>query len=393
MPLPLRSCLFSGLFLLLVSGGTAAAEEPPVVKALLDSAALNTVARPTYSSVEVAADGTIRVKGVAMTLKGAASEQEAARYEIEELALSGVSERAPGKFEVREANWTGLTIRFGDMAAAAFPVVNGRNAYINQISPNPSDLERLQSANVRAREFTIPEGLVLIGGKSIVIERVHNTWDGDPDTGAGVTHFEVASIRAPGEVFAPGGDGNPLAEIGYQSLELNLVAKGLTTIAGNDTGFDFEVKINGKEMGAITLNLAADGIPASVFTAFAAGEPKLDTLEQDAQGMLLRRVKIRFEDASATTRLLALAARMQGTDVETLIKGLTEGAQAAIAGMGAPALAGDTASAIRTFLNDPRSITLSLSPEQPVKGAEIMQAMQDPTALIRLLALKLTAND
>ena len=79
MPLPLRSCLFSGLFLLLVTGGAAAAEEPPVVKALLDSAALNTVARPTYSSIEAGSDGTIRVKGVAMTLKGTAPEQEAAR--------------------------------------------------------------------------------------------------------------------------------------------------------------------------------------------------------------------------------------------------------------------------------------------------------------------------
>ena len=45
-----------------MTGGAAAAEEPPVVKALLDSAALNTVARPTYSSIEAGSDGTIRVR-------------------------------------------------------------------------------------------------------------------------------------------------------------------------------------------------------------------------------------------------------------------------------------------------------------------------------------------
>lgn len=393
MPRAFPSFLLAGLVLLVTGAVAATAEEPPVVKALLDSAALNTVARPTYGSLGVGADGTIRLKGVAMTLKGTASDQEAARYEIEELALSGVSERAPGKFEVRDATWTGLTIRFGDMAAAAFPVVTGRTIYVNQISANPTDLEKLQSASIKGKEFTIPEGLILIGGKSITVGRVHNTWEGDPDTGAGVTRFEIATIRAPGEIFSPTGEGNPLAEIGYQSLELNLVAQGLMTVAGNNTGFDFEVKIAGKDMGAVTLNLAADGIPASVISAFSAGEPKLDTLAQDAQNMLLRRVNIRFEDASATTRLLALAARMQGTDVATLIKTTTEAAQTAITQFGTPSLAGETASALQTFLNNPRSLTLSLTPEQPVRGIEIMQAMQDPAALISLLALKLTAND
>jgi hypothetical protein len=63
--------LFSVLliFVGLASTATPASEEPPVVRALLDSVALEAAARPTYRSLDVAPDGTITLSGLEVTLQ------------------------------------------------------------------------------------------------------------------------------------------------------------------------------------------------------------------------------------------------------------------------------------------------------------------------------------
>ncbi len=381
------------LTMLVLPEGALAAEEPPVVKAMLDSAALHTSGRPTYSTLEVDADGTIRLKGITMTLKGASPDVEQARYEIEELSLSGIAERSAGKFEVDQATWKGFTMQMGALASAAFPLITGRTLFINQPSAQPTDLERMQSASIRGKEFVIPEALILASGQSISLERVKQTWDGDPDTGAGLTNVEVASLKLPGEMFKQADGSNPLSAVGYDGLEFGLVGKGLTTVAGDATGFDFEFKLTGKDMGALVVNLAADGVPASMLSSLSSGEPDVEKLAQHAQAISLRRAKIRFEDASVTRRLLAFAAKTQGTDEASLIGNATGAAQAALMGLNDPTLASQTAGAIAAFLKNPGSITLNLAPAQPVLGAQLMQAAQNPAALLQMLAVSVTAND
>jgi len=385
--------LFFACLILLSPVSPLAAQEPPVVKALLDSAALHATGRPTYTALDIDPDGAIRLKGVTMTLKGAGNEAEAANYEIEELRLTGVSERAAGKFEVAEVVWSGLTLQMGSMAALAFPLVTGRTVYINQPSDQPSELERLQASNVRGKEFVIPEGLLLVSGQSVSIENVHHTWDGDPDTGAGLTQFDIASVKLPGDLFKQADGSNPLSEVGYEALEFGMSGKGITTVVGDATGFDFEVRLTGKEMGSIIMSLAADGIPASVLAGLSSGEPDLEKLAQQAQTISIRRAKLRFEDASVTNRLLAFAAKTQGTDQATLIANALGAAQAAFVQLNAPALSDQAMSSLSAFLKEPRSITLSLAPAQPVLGAQLMQAAQNPTTLLQLLAVSVTAND
>ncbi|MGE4245650.1 MAG: hypothetical protein AB7E66_06590, partial [Parvibaculaceae bacterium] len=314
-------------------------------------------------------------------------------YEIEQLEFSGIRERAPGKYEIAKAKWTGMTMTASGVFAVAMPIIEGSTIYINRLPDQPTDLDRLLSANMWGKEFTVPEGLILVGGKSIPMGRIRSTWDGNPDTGAGITHIEVSPIRIPGEVFAAADGSNMLSEVGYQSLEVGMVAQGLTTQDGTKTGFDFQIKLSGKDVGALTIDMAADGLPASLLMAASSPDPKLETLAKDAEGISFRRVKIRFEDASVTTRLLAMAAKMQGKDIDSLINEMTAAVQVSLAQLGSPGIANESLAALGTFLKNPRSITLMLAPPEPVQGSQIMQAMQDPAALIRLLALKVTAND
>jgi hypothetical protein len=243
---------------------------------------------------------------------------------------------------------------------------------------------------VLAREFSMPEALVLVGDQAVVLEDLSGTWDGDPMSGSGTSNFSARRIHVPAEVFEEGD--NPLAMAGYDDLELS--ASGTTTTAySNDAvGFDLAMTINGREVGSLIVELGADGIPLALFSAVDA-ETDPDALMPFADNVSLKRARIRFEDDSLTGRILSLMAESEGTDVDSFVAEGTEGLDMMLADFLEPALARQVSDALTAYLNDPRSITFALSPAQPVQFAQVMAALENPAGLINLLRPSITAND
>jgi hypothetical protein len=48
---------------------------------------------------------------------------------------------------------------------------------------------------------------------------------------------------------------------------------------------------------------------------------------------------------------------------------------------------------IIAYLEDPKSITIALSPARPVQFAQVMAGLENPKTLIELLQFSITAND
>lgn len=375
------------------SPGALAAEEPPVVKALLDGVALTAAARPTYGSLEVAGDGTITLANLALTLAGEDDADSAISYEIEKLTLAEVKEISSGLFEIGRAEWAGLTLKLGDSPLAAVPLINGRSVYVQALSDPPTLMEKMRASNLLAREFAMPEAIVLFGGQSITVEKLHWTWDGDPATGAGVSQFELARINVPGTLMGDEEADNPLAAAGYDKLELSLTGKGLTTYDNEAFGFDFEVSINGVDIGKLIVNLAADGVPLALFGALEVAEADPDKVMALVQGINLRRAKIRFEDGSLTGRIIALMAEAQGVGEAAFVADTSAAVEAGLADLGDKDLAGQATAAVNAFLSDPKALTLSLNPAEPVRVEDVMAAAEDAAAVIRQLGMSITAND
>ena len=122
-----------------------AAEEPPVVRALLDSTAITAADRPTYASLDVAADGTITLRDFITTFEADDDPDIAMSYEVGTLVLSGVSEIAAGLFEVETAEWSQVEVTVGGESAAAIPLITAGSLYIRQPAKEPSALDRLRA--------------------------------------------------------------------------------------------------------------------------------------------------------------------------------------------------------------------------------------------------------
>jgi hypothetical protein len=386
---------FMPVFVLIAAVGLTAtaraAEEPPVVRALLDSTAITAAERPTYASLDVAADGTITLTDFITTFGAADSDPDITMsYEVGKLVLSGVSEIAAGLFEVESAEWSSIEVTVGGESTVAVPLMTAGSLFVQQPGKEPSAIDRLRASNVLAREFAMPEALALVDGQAVVIEDLSGTWDGDPMTGSGTSQFSARRIHVPGGVFGEGD--NPLAMAGYDELELSVSGATTTTYSADAVGFDLAMTVNGRDVGSLILELGSDGIPLALFAAVDT-ETDPDALLPFAEGVSLTRARIRFEDDSLTGRILSLLAEAEGTDVESFVAGGTEGLDTSLAEFLGPELARQVSDALTAYLNDPRSITFALSPAQPVDFAEVMAAMQNPVGMIDLLRPSISAND
>lgn len=373
-----------------MTGAGRAAEEPPVVRALLDSAAISASARPTYESLEVAADGTITITDFRTRFEAEDDPDTSMSFEVASLVLSDVTEIDAGVFEVGTAEWSRTTVTAAGESVAAIPLMTARSLYVYQPNDEPTAIERIRTSNVFAKEFAMPEALVLVAGQSIVIEGVNGTWDGDPKTGAGASQFSARRIHVPGALFE--GEDNPLAMAGYSELTLAVEGSSVTSYNDEAIGFEMDMRIDGRDVGSLIVELAADGIPLALFASIDT-ETEPDALLAFAEGVSLQRARIRFEDDSLTTRLLSLMAEAEGTDVASFVAEGTEGLEAMLAESLDPELARQVSAALTAYLNDPRSITVALAPAQAVGFAQVMAGLEDPAALIELLRLSITAND
>jgi hypothetical protein len=389
----LAQCFMPVLALLAALGiATAgqAADEPPVVRALLDSTAITAADRPTYASLDVAADGTITLSDFVTTFEADGDPDTAMSYEVGTLVLSGVSEIAAGLFEVARAEWSRIEVTVGGESAAAIPLITAGSLYVQQPGREPSAVDRLRASNVLAREFAMPEALVLVGGQPVVLEDLSGAWDGDPMTGSGTSNFSARRIHVPAGVFDEGD--NPLAMAGYDDLELSASGTTTTAYSADAVGFDLAMAVNGRDVGSLIVELGADGIPLALFSAVDT-EADPDALLPFADNVSLKRARIRFEDDSLTGRILSLLAESEGMDVASFVAEGTEDLEMMLAEFLQPDLARQVSGALTAYLNDPRSLTFALSPAQPVHFAQVMAGLENPVALIDLLRPSITAND
>jgi hypothetical protein len=375
----------------LTSAATLASEEPPVVRALLDSVGLEAMSRPTYGSLDVAADGTITLSDLEVTLPSDDDPLAATSYEVERLVLADVEEISPGLFEIGEAEWSHMRVTSGGDPVAAIPLITGKSVYIHQPSAEPTAFERMRAANMQAKEFVVPEAVMLIAGENILVEDLRTSWDGDPVSGAGTLQFATRRIHVPGVVFDD--DDNPLAMAGYSDLELAVQGKTTSTISDDAFGFELELRIDGQDVGSLIIDLGADGIPLALFGAFEAAEAEPDTLLPFTEGMSFKRARIRFEDDSLTKRLLSLMADEEDADVDSFVADLSADVEVVLAEFLDNSLARQVSASVTAYLNDPKSITFAMAPKMPVGFEQIMAGLEDPLTLIELLQVSISAND
>lgn len=362
----------------------------------------------SYGTAEIEGD-TVTVSGLSLLVPGEGA------FEIErDIVFEGVTEAEDGSYTVARA--TIEDIEHGD--EWGFATVTLANIAVEGLWL-PSSLEPADFADfsfhfydrISAGPLTVvdPDGVEL--GSIASLE----SWVSDtPDaSGAQTSGYALSEIRV------DLGGAMPAPEVA--AIE---DAFGTTVFTGSVSGSGLWWLDTGRtelegftlvldDLASLSATIAVEGYTRAVVEAMTAASIELaemaraDVQWDDEQmlainmemfdlmaGLALESGSIRYADDSLFEKALDYAATAQGTRAETLRGGLKFMAAMALSEIENTSLRTMIATAINSFIDDPQSLEISVSPDTPLAFTtlETLDLESDPYGLAEILNLEVRAN-
>ncbi|TCR92960.1 hypothetical protein [Rhizobium sp. BK376] len=361
-------------------------------------------AASTLQGSTLAADG-VDVEGTTVTLKGATIKPAATPDKgiaLGNVTMNGVAEQSDGGYHIDQVSFAdtavtddGVSISVTDMK------LGGVNVPADSTKGGLDSLLLYQTAHMGAATVT-KDGSQVFAIKEI---NAHLNPRGDKsgfDFDAGVTGLmaDLSKVDDPKSKQV-------IEDMNLQHLNGNISVNGNWdlgpgTINVKQYAFDF------KDIGKLDIALSISGYTLdfikSIQDAIKASEANPNKEEaQQAMGLAmlglmqqltLNSAQIRFDDASITKRALDYAGKQQGVTGEQMantLKGLTP---IMLAQLNIPELQNAVTAAVNTYLDSPKSLTVSAAPDKPVPLPMIVgAAMGAPNTIPKVIGLKVSANN
>lgn len=305
---------------------------------------------------------------------------------VQTLTFVGAKPTADGGFTADEIDFDKVTMEDDDAKVtidrASVNRVTGRSPAVVKASKGFAEM-------VEAFDLT---GVVIVSedGKTVPIAAVHGVsseWiDGIPRKGA----FELRGLTVP---LDPKDESlKELTALGYTSIGLDVALAG--TWDDRTGRLDVQQSISATDMGALRTAFVLGGLTPDVIAKMRnASEDQAKQMEL-LQGLMVEKASIRWEDASLTGRVLTKQAKDQAVDVPTYTKQLKLMMPMLLSMVGNKEFEGKVAKAGGAFLDAPKSLTVSVTPTQPLPVSQIMgAAMMAPQSLPTVLGADVRAND
>lgn len=203
--------------------------------------------------------------------------------------------------------------------------------------------------------------------------------------------------------FEKGGK-NPLAALDMNTLKASLSSKGSWSPKSGDTTLD-QLEIDADDLGKINITGNLGGYDLAFVEAVKKTQEAMGKADanKDAAGLAmlglaeqlnLKNLTIRFDNDELTQKLLGYYAKQQGSDAKALGEQMKMMVPLLATQLKNPEFAQQVKAAADKYFSDPKSLTLSATPDQPVTFASIAAtASLDPTKIIQLLKVGISAND
>jgi hypothetical protein len=378
-----------------------AAEEPPLVTAILKNWESQLKVKPTYQSLTTEGDGSIVIAGLNANIEGPGKAASKMSVSVGRIKLSGISDKGNGLFEVASAQYTETKVDMGGSDPGFVITVPQSSAefwYVKALGENPSPTDILRANMNVAKKMSAGAMTLTAVGQTYSADGYEMTWDGDPATGSGKTHFKISNIMVPEAAVAALDPSGTLKQLGYSSLSFDVGGDGTIDIGAEKMGFDFDVSYNGKDMGKVKVGAGVAEIPTALLAELqkleGPAQPDPNTFMPLVQGIQVSRVTFRFEDQSITKKLIPLLAKMQGMDEATMVASAGAMVQLGLAELKNPTFTQKAVEAVNAFLKDPRSLTILAKPAQPITVHQLMALdPKNPGAAIDQLGVTISAND
>lgn len=197
---------------------------------------------------------------------------------------------------------------------------------------------------------------------------------------------------------------NPLAPLDMNTLKASLTSKGSWSPKSGDTSLE-QMEIDADDLGKINITGNLGGYDLAFVEAVKKTQAEMGKADanKDAAGLAmlglaeqlnLKNLTIRFDNDELTQKVLAYYAKQQGSDAKALGEQMKMMVPLLATQLKNPEFAQSVKAASDKYFTDPKSLTLSATPDQPVTFASIAAtASLDPTKLIQLLKVGISAND
>lgn len=377
-----------------------AQDVPPVVQAIFKSWETQYKIKPQFKAIS-ADGGAITVDGISASIPVEDAPGSSVVLGMGKLELQNVSDQGNGLFEIGNATYSDVKMEIvstGLSFSVSIPKGQAEGWYVKVLGDNPTPAEKFRaSMNVSRKADTGPIS-VSIMGQTITSDGARSTWDGDPVTGSGKTSGKLTNIVIPESAVAALDQSGMLKQLGYPSLTFDVGGEGTISNDSTNFGMDFDGYFAAKDVGNLKMGFAVGSVPLEFIQKLqeteAGKEPDFAAFMPQIQGINFGRLLLRFEDSSITKKLLPMAAAMQGMDEKTLVANAGAMLQLGLAELKNPAFTEQVVKAVSAYLQDPKSITISLKPAAPVQVQQLM-AMDpaNPGAAINTLGVSVTAND
>lgn len=192
-------------------------------------------------------------------------------------------------------------------------------------------------------------------------------------------------------------------KLGLQTLEGDFEIGSSWTLDKGTMAID-AISFDFKNVGKLKIATSISGLTLDLIKKLEETSKQMnDPATKDAAGLQLMGLmqqltfdsaEIRFDDASITKRALDYAGQQQGVTGQQLADSLKAMAPMMLAQLNVPELQNAVATAVSTYLDDPKSLTISAKPSAPVAFPMIMgAAMGAPNTIPQMLGVKVSAND
>jgi hypothetical protein len=352
----------------------------------------------TVSSSNVAVDGsTVTLEGTEVKATGAE-----APIKLGTVTMEGVEEDGDGGYTIETVGFQDVNITEAESTVTAKDIAISGVTVPGTVKPGT-----LESLLMYESASTGPIN-VSAKGKEVFsmsgMEANVTRMDGDAGLEFDAT---MSDLKADLTTVEDPKAKDALAKLGLTSLEGKVAMSGSWELASGKLAVD-EYSFDFKDVGSLNLSLEFSGYTLDflkgIQEAIKASEANPNKEEANAalgmsmmglvQQLTFNSASISFEDASITKKLLDYAGSEQGVTGDQMAQSLKGLIPVMIAQLNMPDLQNQISAAANTFLDDPKSLTISAEPKEPVPFPMIMgAAMGAPQTIPQVLGVTVTAND
>ncbi len=365
--------------ILAAAGAAAAPDAHAVADALVAAFNANGKAVASYGDATASGD-TITITG----FKAVQPKRTGRDLTIATIAIAGAAERQPGGF-------TAASMTFSDGSASYRQgVVTWQTAVVtNAVIPTPEEVGSLSNKYLPFSTATV-SGIAINGpefAQPVEVAKVNFGMAADANGEPNSVTFTTTDIHIPASAFSAPDVSGVMQALGYTDLVVSV-----TFDAGFDTGADKfalrSLSIDIADVGKLAITAALSHVKVHDMVGISANRKSAQSQMPNLDGL-----SIRFDNAGVVERALDMQAKSLGTTREDVAAQWPMLLPLIIGDAGGPAFLDKVNTALVAFLQSPKSITITLTPPNPVPFDTMAKTLnQDQTKLPELLGLDIAVD-